>query len=690
MIILTIVGFFTSLFNIGNWFFEILYKMVLWIDGLVYSLLTYAFKLFQLMCTLNFNSLYGLVSGLLTRIEALVMVFVVYKLGISLINFMLNPDEASKKGKEILINIFVTAALLLSYNTIFTLFNEISMLLIGTPENYNFVVLGQIADITETKDIGLINRLVFGTNEEMPDVGEYIAFSTASIFITDATDPQNTEPLKKELATTDGHLDFNKLPDIANQIGKKFDYFPIVGFLGAAFMIYSLVKTTIQIGVRAFKLLILQILAPIAIITIIGEGTKGKTFKNFVNKYIAVFIEVFIRMFSTLLISTFVVKFIRNLSDYFPQINTDEWYTYALMILLILVAAFKFATDIPKFIDEILSTHLSTGKEKNFIGGLLGAGMGAAAGFAGGLAGGGIGSAIAGLGSGFVGGVKAGSKGNSVSEYIKGLKDVKSNAKTSGQNIAARGGLPNVMLGGLQTATGIGNRQDKRLAALDRQSTALNEYDAALTEAVKDEKANFLADYGLGNFNGYSAGYEDVKFGDDKDAYAQKMLQYDEAYQAAEAQYANLSSTDLSSYTREVSGWSAVYEDEKRKLANGTATQADVDAAKKELDKAQQAYDDASKPIEEARRKVQDARVAAENRAKDNYDAAKAHANDGNGKYADNVNSKRANYEKVSGRKTKMVPKEIKDEKRKIANSKYEITNKSSYSRTHGQNPNKK
>ena len=433
MNILSIIGFLSNLFNIGNFFADIWFWILLFLDGLAYTLLAYSFKLFQLMCTLNFNSLYGLISPILTRIKALVMVFVVYKLGISLINFMLNPDEAAKKGKEILINIFITAALLLTYNTIFGVFNELSMLIIGTPENYTFVYLSTIADITDAKDSGLINRLVFGTTEEMPDVGEFIAFSVASTFITDANDPQNTEPLRSAITDPNtGKLDFNMLKELNSDIGKKFDYFYLVGFIAAGFMIFSFVKTTIQIGVRAFKLLILQVIAPIAIITIIGEGTKGKTFKNFVNKYIAVYLEAFIRMFSLLLVCNFVVKFIRNLTDYFPSINTDEWYTYGLMIVLIIIAAFKFATDIPKFIDEILSTHLSTGKEKNFIGGLLGAGIGLAAGLRTRT----LSGAIAGL----TGGAKAGSKGNSIADFIKGQAQNNQHARDIGADSKAVGG----------------------------------------------------------------------------------------------------------------------------------------------------------------------------------------------------------------------------------------------------------
>ena len=148
MNILSIVNLFSFGIAASNWFMEVLIKMLLFFDGVAYTLVAYSFKLFQLMCTLNFNSLYSIVTPILSRIEALVMVFVVYKLGISLINFMLKPEDASKKGKEILINILITAVLLISYNTIFGIFNELSMLMIGVPENYSFTYLGQIADLT--------------------------------------------------------------------------------------------------------------------------------------------------------------------------------------------------------------------------------------------------------------------------------------------------------------------------------------------------------------------------------------------------------------------------------------------------------------------------------------------------------------------------------------------------------------
>lgn len=688
MNILTIIGFFTGLFSIGgaiiDWVIEIFNKMLLFFDAIAYTLLAYAFKLFQLMCTLNFNSLYGLISGVLTRIEALVMVFVVYKLGISLINFMLNPEEASKKGKEILINIFITAALLLSYNTIFTLFNELSMLIIGTPENYNYVVLGQIAEITGGKDSGLINRIVFGTDEQIPDVGEFIAFSVCSTFITDSSDPQNTEPLKKEL-NDKGRINFYFLPNIASKIGKSFDYFYLIGFLAAGYMIYAFVKTTIQVGVRAFKLLILQVIAPIAIISVIGEGVKGKTFKNFINKYVAVYIEVFIRMFSMLLICNFIVKFIRNIEDYFPSINSDEWYTVGLMIILIIIAAFKFAGDIPKFIDEILSTHLGDGKQHNFLrylGGLVGgtAGLvaGGVTGFFGGLAGGGFGGAVAGLGSGMVKGAQSGAKGKNVAEWFKGQGQIGKDTKLKGQNIAARGGLRQTIRGDIETGLGVGNRQDKKVAKVDRRSQALDLYEKESALELK-QMSTTADDLHTGDFKtdtAYSsayaaassrfdaAGLSSVKMSS-KDEYKEKMREYSDSYRKATATLSSAESASVSTY------------DSTGKLVTqGTyASDADKQAA-----------------IEKARLEVAKETKAADDAAGDMYEAAISALARKSGTHAHTLAE---DYRKLTPKDHTVATNksggiDVKKEQRDVSGSRYKITDKPSYARTHGQDPGKK
>ena len=181
------------LFNLKTWFLELVYEILLFFDGLIFQLASYAYRLFSLMTTLNFNSLYAIVSPVIDRFQAIIIVLVAYKLVMGLINLLMNPEKAPAFGKEMLINIFITVALMLSYNLIFSVMNEISMLILGTPPGYSYTVLNELAGVTGGQDVGLIQRFVFGEETDIGDVGDYIAFQTLSIFVRDTTDSNEVE-----------------------------------------------------------------------------------------------------------------------------------------------------------------------------------------------------------------------------------------------------------------------------------------------------------------------------------------------------------------------------------------------------------------------------------------------------------------------------------------------------------------
>ena len=80
------------LFNLKTWFLELVYEILLFFDGLIFQLASYAYRLFSLMTTLNFNSLYAIVSPVIDRFQAIIIVLVAYKLVMGLINLLMNPE----------------------------------------------------------------------------------------------------------------------------------------------------------------------------------------------------------------------------------------------------------------------------------------------------------------------------------------------------------------------------------------------------------------------------------------------------------------------------------------------------------------------------------------------------------------------------------------------------------------------
>ena len=549
------------LFNLKTWFLELVYEILLFFDGLVFQLASYAYRLFSLMTTLNFNSLYAIVSPVIDRFQAIIIVLVAYKLVMGLINLLMNPENAPAFGKDMLINIFITVALMLSYNLIFSVMNEISMLILGTPPGYSYTVLGELAGVTGGKDVGLIQRFVFGESTDIGDVGDYIAFQTLSIFVRDTTDSNEVE---KALVDGDGY-DFMKLPALNTKVGKTVEYTPIIGMLVAGFLVYTFVTLAIEVGTRVFKLLVLQMVAPLIIITIIDKGYKGNgTIQSYLKEYFKTFTDVFIRVLSALVITVFISKAIMNIGALFGDATAigDDWFTKGLLLIIIVFAGYKFVLDLPKFLAAVTGKDFSSGTNGfgKYLGGLVGGTVGFATGAIGGAAAGGgffsrAGGALAGGIAGMGQGAYSGGKGGSIADAVK---NGYGGAHKRNQDWKSRGGFGNVALGGFSDVTGNTRRMDKDMGTYQAQMEAVDAYDQAekdyqaafeqaQVDAIKGSTMSTSDQFVIGTDDAtgaavtmgadeiYSSGFQNIQLGENADSYAQTMIEYDREYHQTQA-----------------------------------------------------------------------------------------------------------------------------------------------------------
>lgn len=549
------------LFNLKTWFLELVYEILLFFDGLIFQLASYAYRLFSLMTTLNFNSLYAIVSPVIDRFQAIIIVLVAYKLVMGLINLLMNPENAPAFGKDMLINIFITVALMLSYNLIFSVMNEISMLILGTPPGYSYTVLGELAGVTGGKDVGLIQRFVFGESTDIGDVGDYIAFQTLSIFVRDTTDSNEVE---KALVDGDGY-DFMKLPALNTKVGKTVEYTPIIGMLVAGFLVYTFVTLAIEVGTRVFKLLVLQMVAPLIIITIIDKGYKGNgTIQSYLKEYFKTFTDVFIRVLSALVITVFISKAIMNIGALFGDATAigDDWFTKGLLLIIIVFAGYKFVLDLPKFLAAVTGKDFSSGTNGfgKYLGGLVGGTVGFATGAIGGAAAGGgffsrAGGALAGGIAGMGQGAYSGGKGGSIADAVK---NGYGGAHKRNQDWKSRGGFGNVALGGFSDVTGNTRRMDKDMGTYQAQMEAVDAYDQAekdyqaafeqaQVDAIKGSTMSTSDQFVIGTDDAtgaavtmgadeiYSSGFQNIQLGENADSFAQTMIEYDREYQQTQA-----------------------------------------------------------------------------------------------------------------------------------------------------------
>lgn len=513
------MSFITSLISVGvYWIFQPLFSLLLYIDGVVYSLVAYSYKVFMLMAQLNFNVVYAWVSPLIDRIKAIIMVLIMFKLGYSLIQYMINPDKLTNErvgGAALLKNIAWCSALLISYTFIFSVMNELSLLIIGVPKGYEFTTLKEIADVTtdgQENDAGLIARFIFGTQaDDMGDFGKYLATTTLQVFLhgkdnqTSAVENIYSRQLNEDINS----FDLTKITDVVSALDKTVEYkYPIISTAMAIYLIWSIIKLSIEIGVRMFKLIVLQIIAPVAIVSIIDKGFEAKPWKAFVDTYWKTWIDAFIRVGSLFLVTAFISKFWTDRSALFPDV---DGFTRYIVLLIVIFAAYRFAQLLPKFIDGIFGHSLSENNSKGFgkvLGGIAGFGLGAASGlFTGAIGGAGVAGTLGNIVSGGVSGANAGRKGDSVASFFKNQASNNQANRDRAARIANQGGGLRYAGARLENMLGFAKNADTKEQLYTNKANA---YDA-LDKAKLDEIEN-------------AEGYKGIKYGRDEDAYVENSL----------------------------------------------------------------------------------------------------------------------------------------------------------------------
>ena len=148
----------------ASWITRPFTTLSLLLDGIVYTVVAYVYKIFILMAQIKFSEIYKILEPLIDRVKALIMVLVMFKLGKSLIEYMIDPAKATDKnvgGAALVKNLFFTAALLILYPFIFGVMSDISLLIIGSQDG-NYEYIGKLVDAGGGGDTGLLARFIWG------------------------------------------------------------------------------------------------------------------------------------------------------------------------------------------------------------------------------------------------------------------------------------------------------------------------------------------------------------------------------------------------------------------------------------------------------------------------------------------------------------------------------------------------
>lgn len=500
----------------ASWITRPFTTLSLLLDGIVYTVVAYVYKIFILMAQIKFSEIYQILKPLIDRVKALIMVLVMFKLGKSLIEYMIDPSKATDKnvgGAALVKNLGFTAALLILYPFIFGVMSDISLLVIGSgSEGEKYEYIGKLVDAGGGGDTGLLARFIWGSDvsmEEM-DVGTWLAHQTFTIFLHDMSSDGSgfsTETVDEALkGDNEGEFVFTKAHNLVDEIDITVEYtLPFVSTIMGLYLIYSIAKVAIEIGVRMFKMIILQILAPLAIITIIDKGVSSPTFKTFCKTYISVFLEAIARIAIVFIVTTFVGAFMQDgaLTSFFGNASmiTENVLTRGLICVIVLVAGYRLVTIFPKFIDQALGTNMAGSASGSgfgkFAAGLVGGAIGLGTGLVTGITGGaGILGTAGNMISGAVGGYQSGSKGKNVADFFKNQSANTQANRDRAARINAQGGGLRYAGARMEGALGIHKAQQAKAKRYENQQKAYEAVDQARIAAIEKQKGQNGIAYG--------------------------------------------------------------------------------------------------------------------------------------------------------------------------------------------------
>lgn len=462
-----------------NWLWNALFGIFSAIDSMIYGLVSVVTQgFFNLSYIEIFTS--ETIKDLTARIYVVLAVFMIFKLAFSLIQYLVNPDQVSDKqaGMGKLVSRTATAFILLIAVPI--IFDE-----------FLFGPRGAAPDHTYQAVIArAIPRIILGSDEganEGASMGETMAATAYSAFVRPNSECAGAQSLESSTVSHIAESTTKTCAEVADGGDKSiyaYEYqwgmSTIVGLVMLAIMLFF----TVDVAIRAIKLGILRVVAPIPIITYVDpKSAKDGAFNNWLKALISTYLEMFIKIAIIYIVMLIIIK-LTNGGIVMDGLDTLEK-AYAMVFIILGLLFFTVqATSFIKNIFGIKDQGLGTGL------GMLMGGAGAL------LAGGGI----AGMAKGMMQGASDGAQGKaSFGNFNKGkelaAKTAKgqAHAQRKAERQAAKLGYDDARMSDLKQEASAAE-EDLAIAQAEMQADPTNvekqqAYRAALARSKRANKA---------------------------------------------------------------------------------------------------------------------------------------------------------------------------------------------------------
>lgn len=342
------------------------------LDSVIYGLIGDCYDFINKLTEVRLSE--GILNEITSRIYLVLGIFMLFKVSSSFINYIVNPDSMLDKEKgvqKVIINVVVMFIMLVSCSWAFDKLYDIQddLLTEGTVENFIFgTEQPGTLDFQISPECGN-DKIAHIKINKKEGKGDFIALTLFKPFYQLSRDIKDWSKIGDSADSdnycrvdVDGKLavsDFLK-PNVYNRATDWFAgtynvsyLFGISTAVGVVALLI-IINMLLDISLRTVKLMFLQLIAPIPIISYIDpkSGKNGifmKWLKEVGNTWVSLFIRLFAFNFAVFMIQQFTsADIIRKNEDFFVNV-------------FLILGALMFAKQLPKIIQDITGIKLDGG-----------------------------------------------------------------------------------------------------------------------------------------------------------------------------------------------------------------------------------------------------------------------------------------------------------------------------------------
>ena len=359
-------------------------------DGVATTLLGGMYKVFFLVANATIVS-GDVIKVFYSRIQLILGILMIFKLAMSILNIIINPDvvKDQKQGPGKMVTRIVAALFMLTLVIPINIPNATAKSLNAYINDHGilFGVLYKAQDSILSENI--LAKLILGTSSNadaddmdvnnLSDIGNSMASTVLKVFVrinvNDDTLPacdyaSDDDPCSNTVCAAEvnesHYAEENVDPQVIlthinDSCGRgsneryAFGYTPIIGALVMLIMTLIIMGFTVDIAVRAIKLAVLRLAAPVPIISYINPPKQGGgAFDNWTKSLISTYVDLFVRL-AIVYFGLFMIQIIMNGGlDIFGSNVQGFTFTSGVAFIFIILGILVFVRQAPQFIKDIL------------------------------------------------------------------------------------------------------------------------------------------------------------------------------------------------------------------------------------------------------------------------------------------------------------------------------------------------